>query len=81
MSEWFHQLQWRLDAPIATRSCSTSTELPHYTIRLVCETEQGPKERWISCDMASLVNLSKSVDDAVAALRTPQYRRINKMVK
>lgn len=53
-----------------------------YTIQLDTEADDGSvKTRWLTCDFETLVNITKSVEDAVNAMRSPEYRRLHKMVK
>lgn len=58
------------------------TSAPSFAVQLTTQREDGSlRTRWFSCDYETLHNLSKGLEDAAAALRSPAYRRIHKMVK
>ncbi|CUE67281.1 Hypothetical protein, putative [Bodo saltans] len=55
---------------------------PTFAVQLTTQREDGSlRTRWFSCDYETLHNISKGLEDAAAALRSPAYRRIHKMVK
>jgi hypothetical protein len=79
-------LRWRLEVPTATRrqlAGSDADVRPLYSLCFIGEDPATGQEvrKWMSCDYETLHNICKSVEDAVASLRSPQYRRINKIVK
>ena len=79
-------VRWRLEVPTATRrqlSGSSADDCrPSYTLCFVGEDPSTGEEvkKWMTCDFETLHNVGKTVEDAVQSLRSPQYRRINKIV-
>jgi hypothetical protein len=99
--EVFYGIDWRLEAPIASRRYHPTTTSgegqphhqeggedaaalspPTFAVQLTTQRADGSlRTRWFSCDYETLHNISKGLEDAAAALRSPAYRRIHKMVK
>ena len=87
--ETLFDVTWRLDMPIAARgNLSTSqATVPTYTMNISSElssaqnSESELREWWVSCDYGTLVNLSRAVDEAADALKSPNVRRVVKMVR
>lgn len=87
--ETLFDVTWRLDMPIAARgNLSTShAVVPTYTMNISSEQVVAPsdtvelREWWVSCDYNTLLNLSRAVDEAVDALKSPNVRRVVKMVR
>ena len=77
-------IQWRLDVPLASRRQGTALEdPPQYTVCLVTVDSDSDEtnEEWITCDYETLVNMTKTLQESLKALRTTQYRRLNRLVK
>ncbi|KEG11032.1 hypothetical protein DQ04_03041030 [Trypanosoma grayi] len=82
-SPQYAQIQWRLEVPLGCRRIPESTGMPHYTIAL---TTMDPisgtvQTTWMVCSYEKLVAVTRSVENALAALDSPQYRRLKRLVK
>lgn len=85
----FHGCSWRVDVPLASRTCANPKPKPTVQLQLLLaessaegsEQSAPVRERWIEMDYDTLVQLTQSVDAAAKALEDAPYRRVQRRVK
>ncbi|XP_024114512.1 COMM domain-containing protein 2 [Oryzias melastigma] len=78
----FHQLEWRLDVQVASRSLRQRL-VPTVTMRLMLsESEEGKHSTWVlQTDPSTLLHLISTLEAALAAVKTSHSRRILRNIK
>uniref|UniRef100_A0A8C7Z9T5 COMM domain containing 2 n=1 Tax=Oryzias sinensis TaxID=183150 RepID=A0A8C7Z9T5_9TELE len=78
----FHQLEWRLDVQLASRSLRQRL-VPTVTMRLMLsESEEGQRStRVLQTDPSTLLHLISTLEAALAAVKTSHSRRILRNIK
>ncbi|XP_034036208.1 COMM domain-containing protein 2 [Thalassophryne amazonica] len=75
----YHNLEWRLDVQLASRSVRQQI-IPMLTMRLLlakgCDPRSGHSMRVVQTDAATLLHLITTLEAALAALKTAYARRI-----
>ncbi|XP_052815602.1 COMM domain-containing protein 2-like [Mya arenaria] len=76
----YHNLEWRLDVQLASRSLRRQIT-PTVTMRL--ETKDGDKtsSQVLQTDPVNLVHLTRCLDDALQEMKSPYCRRIVRNIK
>ncbi|XP_070764998.1 COMM domain-containing protein 2 [Enoplosus armatus] len=80
----YHNLEWRLDVQLASRSVRQQV-IPMLTMRLLltrgCDSRSDHSSRILQTDPSTLLHLISTLEAALAAIKTSHARRILRNIK
>ncbi|KAF7650851.1 hypothetical protein LDENG_00119380 [Lucifuga dentata] len=76
----YHNLEWRLDVQLASRSLRQQL-VPMLTMRLLLATGGGHSAKVVQTDVTTLLHLITMLEAALAAMKTNHARRILRNIK
>ncbi|XP_022069341.1 COMM domain-containing protein 2 isoform X3 [Acanthochromis polyacanthus] len=80
----YHNLEWRLDVQLASRSCCQQV-IPMLTMRLLLtrgyDSHSDYSSRVLQTDPSTLLYLISTLEEALAAIKTSHARRILRNIK
>ncbi|ELT97761.1 hypothetical protein CAPTEDRAFT_180041 [Capitella teleta] len=71
----YHDLQWRLDVKVASRTLRQQTD-PIITLKLKTKNGDEIQSQVLQTDPVNLLHLTSTLEDALNELKTPHCRRI-----
>lgn len=76
----YHNLEWRFDVQLASRSLQHQTE-PQILLKLHTKKEGETKSHILQTDPVNLIHLTSELENALAEMKTAHCRRIVRNIK